>query len=894
VGLPINNILGAGVAAGNPVVAVDDKSRSPDGFAAIFAALFAATQPIAPSALASEANSNVSMNLPALPLSSATNSNDAAFQLADASALNTNAGGWNAKAQPTLLPPNAPTGGTPVGTAPAALMAGSEFAAEFTMPELQRPISWNVQAAETQSANLAAEFTAPQLRTSLPLNVPAAEIFPTSDKSDFASSQGVSYALKPAVFSQPAAASWGAFELPTNLQMAGSSGLRIPADMANPMLYSPADVPPNSTLTLSGAGPKNSVWDQRPLMVDAGGFSFPVKIGFAQVPSSPALPWAAGSMQSVPTSQMPDFTGAQSETAPANVQPGIEPVAFNVATRPNPFISSDVAKTAISADFGAPSQAASSPSVEPQPAIVRSRPSIGSSATEETRDNGSGSAVAAGPSNAALPPDDSTAATASPPASTISSVLLREPEVASLSPSGPRTSASPPVSAERNADVEPLSLESTAKISAPVIATKVVESISVAPAAKAAISDAATVIEPLSPADKVTTPASAAPIEHPLAAPAAKLSAPAIAVTLVEPLSGAPAANAAIPDAGTLAEPLSPAARVATPGSAAMPEEPLSAAGKVTNPAAAAKVVTSQAVSGDIVSATAFPLAARLQSQSHANDHTALPRLFGEDTSSNHFRDPSVALNPSSKPESRVDVDNKAPQTSVVSLQNDSRGAARAASSSDGGSTQQAQSPAPSSSQPMASANSGVAAHATDALPAPAAVQPMGAANATIPHAAQTQVPPAPSTPQSTADFVPVSVDAAQFATRVVAKVKEGDRQFDIRLDPPELGRVDVQLSVTRDGQAQAHVMADKPQTLDALQRDQQTLHRALKDAGLDLGSNSLNFSLKGQDRGGDGGMPRYAPSMQASAATDISDAPRALPINSSRATAHGRLDIRV
>jgi flagellar hook-length control protein FliK len=86
-------------------------------------------------------------------------------------------------------------------------------------------------------------------------------------------------------------------------------------------------------------------------------------------------------------------------------------------------------------------------------------------------------------------------------------------------------------------------------------------------------------------------------------------------------------------------------------------------------------------------------------------------------------------------------------------------------------------------------------------------------------------------------------------AVTIAAKSEAGSKRFDIRLDPPELGRIDVRLSVDDAGKAQAQLSADNQQTLDLLQRDKSTLERALKDAGLDLRDNGLNFSLKGQDR---------------------------------------------
>ncbi len=127
---------------------------------------------------------------------------------------------------------------------------------------------------------------------------------------------------------------------------------------------------------------------------------------------------------------------------------------------------------------------------------------------------------------------------------------------------------------------------------------------------------------------------------------------------------------------------------------------------------------------------------------------------------------------------------------------------------------------------------------------APAAVAP----NVATPVATSAAPPSAASV---AAEPVP---DIDSLAVAMAANAARGVKHFDIRLDPPELGRVDVHMSVSRDGKAEALVTADRPETLELLQRDSKTLERALKDAGLDLSNNSLNFSLKGQHRQGDGG----------------------------------------
>jgi flagellar hook-length control protein FliK len=85
-------------------------------------------------------------------------------------------------------------------------------------------------------------------------------------------------------------------------------------------------------------------------------------------------------------------------------------------------------------------------------------------------------------------------------------------------------------------------------------------------------------------------------------------------------------------------------------------------------------------------------------------------------------------------------------------------------------------------------------------------------------------------------------------ALHIAARSARGDSRFTIRLDPPELGRIDVNLSVSSHGHAQAVLAVEKPQTLELLLRDAPALERALKDAGLELGSN-LSFSLKEEGR---------------------------------------------
>lgn len=91
------------------------------------------------------------------------------------------------------------------------------------------------------------------------------------------------------------------------------------------------------------------------------------------------------------------------------------------------------------------------------------------------------------------------------------------------------------------------------------------------------------------------------------------------------------------------------------------------------------------------------------------------------------------------------------------------------------------------------------------------------------------------------------AVSIANVPVEISAKIAAGKNSFDIRLDPEELGRIHVKVSVDRDGNITTHMMADRPDTLDLLRRDTQGLERALQDAGLKTSDNSMQFSLRDQ-----------------------------------------------
>lgn len=105
-------------------------------------------------------------------------------------------------------------------------------------------------------------------------------------------------------------------------------------------------------------------------------------------------------------------------------------------------------------------------------------------------------------------------------------------------------------------------------------------------------------------------------------------------------------------------------------------------------------------------------------------------------------------------------------------------------------------------------------------------------------------------------DRTPVSLE--NLGLTIAAKSADGKRLFEIRLDPPELGRVEVKMTMDDNGKTHVVLTVDKPQTLHMLQRDASDLTRSLADAGIDMSEGDLSFSLRdGREQQDTGGYER-------------------------------------
>ncbi len=112
-----------------------------------------------------------------------------------------------------------------------------------------------------------------------------------------------------------------------------------------------------------------------------------------------------------------------------------------------------------------------------------------------------------------------------------------------------------------------------------------------------------------------------------------------------------------------------------------------------------------------------------------------------------------------------------------------------------------------------------------------------------IPHATTAIAAHPQAAPVSAAQPVPINA----LAVEIAGQARAGNSRFEIRLDPPELGRIDVRLDVDRDGNVTSRLVIERADTYDLLRRDQSTLERALQQAGLKTSDNALEFSLRDQ-----------------------------------------------
>ena len=91
-----------------------------------------------------------------------------------------------------------------------------------------------------------------------------------------------------------------------------------------------------------------------------------------------------------------------------------------------------------------------------------------------------------------------------------------------------------------------------------------------------------------------------------------------------------------------------------------------------------------------------------------------------------------------------------------------------------------------------------------------------------------------------------------QIRMAIAKQVDNGQQSFRISLKPAELGQVDIRMDFQAEGRMTATITVDNERTLTLLQRDQSALEKTLENAGFNVGSDDLNFTLKQQQNQGE------------------------------------------
>ncbi|MEM6712700.1 MAG: flagellar hook-length control protein FliK [Pseudomonadota bacterium] len=142
----------------------------------------------------------------------------------------------------------------------------------------------------------------------------------------------------------------------------------------------------------------------------------------------------------------------------------------------------------------------------------------------------------------------------------------------------------------------------------------------------------------------------------------------------------------------------------------------------------------------------------------------------------------------------------------------------------------------------------GASSKANPSLELASAQQPTLTTGQTITTGAQPGVTAVPQA--TTGQAVPISSVAVEVARQVLG----GKTQFDVRLDPPELGRLNVRIEMDASGQTRTHMIVERAETLEMLVTDARSLERALQQAGVKTEPGSVSFELASDGQDGSAG----------------------------------------
>lgn len=87
-------------------------------------------------------------------------------------------------------------------------------------------------------------------------------------------------------------------------------------------------------------------------------------------------------------------------------------------------------------------------------------------------------------------------------------------------------------------------------------------------------------------------------------------------------------------------------------------------------------------------------------------------------------------------------------------------------------------------------------------------------------------------------------------AVQIAKHSKDGQDALTIRLDPAEMGRIQIRMHFDEQGSLRAHITAESNLALEMLRRESFDLARALTDAGVRTDAQSFRFDSRGQEGG--------------------------------------------
>ncbi|GEM_PF-5526438 len=186
-------------------------------------------------------------------------------------------------------------------------------------------------------------------------------------------------------------------------------------------------------------------------------------------------------------------------------------------------------------------------------------------------------------------------------------------------------------------------------------------------------------------------------------------------------------------------------------------------------------------------------------------------------------------------------------------------------------------------------AAAGTNAARTAATNTPTAMAGLGAVGAT--HTAS-PTGMAPAVASARAPQAPPPVQ--QVSNALANAAAKGQDSISIQLTPDDLGRIDIHLDFSGD-RVSAIISADRPETLEMLQKDSRNLERMLGESGLQTDHQSLSFSLRGQQNQNQQNAAREERSSRSRAQLLAFDDGGPAPVHQSRArTTVGGVDISV